>query len=202
MKPTRENLPALALLLTVLVVNALSLWPELSISRVDLNDNVLHYTLVERMVQAVERGENPLDCWSPEWSLGYPVLRTYQPLGHALVVLVYFALGKSVGLMTVFVWARFLSVVLLPLSFFAAARLMGLGRLTAAAAGLLAPLISTNFLYGVEYGSYTWAGSGLFPQAVGSHFLLIAFGLGFRSIRRGRHLALTGAVLGSPFWPT
>ena len=109
MKPSRENLPALALLLTVLVVNAVGLWPELSISRVDLNDNVLHFTLVERIVQAVERGENPLDCWSPEWSLGYPVLRTYQPLSHALVALVYFALGKSVGLMTIFVWARFLS---------------------------------------------------------------------------------------------
>ncbi len=81
------------------------------------------------MVQAVERGENPLDCWSGEWSLGYPVLRTYQPLAHALVALVYFALGKSVGLMTVFVWVRFLSVVLLPLSFFLAARLMGLGPL-------------------------------------------------------------------------
>src|ERR1035441_10798095 len=94
-------------------MSAAGLWPELSISRVDLNDNVFHFTLVERMVQAVEHGENPLDCWSPEWSLGYPVLRTYQPLAHTLVVLVYFALGKSVGLMTVFVWIRFLAVVLL-----------------------------------------------------------------------------------------
>src|SRR5580692_6978641 len=173
MSPSREHLTALALLLIVLIVNAAGLSPEISISRVDLNDNVLHFTLVERMVQAVERGENPLDCWSPEWTLGYPVSRTYQPLAHALVVLAYFALGKTAGLMTVFVWVRFLSVVLLPLSFFAAARLMGLRPLTAAAAAILAPLVSTNFLYGVEYGSYTWAGSGLFPQAVGSHFLLI-----------------------------
>src|SRR5260370_29508424 len=199
MKPSRENLPALALLLTVLVVNAVGLWPALSISRVDLNDNVLHFTLVERIVQAVERGENPLDCWSPEWSLGYPVLRTYQPLAHALVVLAYFALGKSVGLMTVFVWVRFLSVVLLPLSFFAAARLMGLRPLTAAAAAILAPLVSTNFLYGIEYGISTWAGSGLFPPAVAPHFPLIPLGLAFRSVRRGGHLALTGALLGLTF---
>ena len=114
-------------------------------------------------------------------------------------MLAYFALGKSVGLMTVFVWVRFLSVVLLPLSFFAAARLMGLRPLTAAAAALLAPLISTNFLYGIEYGSYTWAGSGLFPQAVGSHFLLITLGLAFSAIRRGKRLALTGALLGLTF---
>ena len=192
-------MPALALLLTVLLVNAVGLWPELSISRVDLNDNVLHFTLVERIVQAVQRGENPLDCWSPEWSLGYPVLRTYQPLSHLLVAFVYFALGKSVGLMTIFVWARFLSLVLLPLSFFAAARLMGLRPLTAAAAAILAPLVSTNFLYGIEYGSYTWAGSGLFPQSVAAHFLLITLGLAFRSVRRGSHLALTGALLGLTF---
>jgi hypothetical protein len=68
------------------------------------------------------------------------VLRTYQPLAHAVVALVYFALGKSVALMKVFVWVRFLSVVLLPLSFFAAARLMGLRPITAAAAAMLALL--------------------------------------------------------------
>ncbi len=199
MKPSREKLLALAILLAVLIVNAAGLWPEISISRIDLNDNVFHFTLVERMVQAIQNGENPLDCWSPEWTLGYPVLRTYQPLAHLLVALAYLALRKSAGLMTVFVWARFLSVALLPLSFFAAARLLGLPPLTAAAASILSPLISTNFLYGVEYGSFTWAGSGLFPQAIGTHFLLITLGLAFRAIRRGRHLVLTGALLGLTF---
>ena len=199
MKIYSENRLAAALLLAVLAVNAAGLWPELSISRADLNDNVFHFTLVERMVQAVEHGENPLDCWSPEWSLGYPVLRTYQPLAHALVVLAYFGLGKSVDLMTVFVWVRFLSVLLLPLTFFVAVRLMGLRPLVAAAAALLAPLVSTNFLYGIGYGSYTWAGSGLFPQAIGTHFLLITLGLAFRSIRRGGQVVLTGAMLGLTF---
>ena len=199
MKLTREDSLAVLLLLAVLIVNAIGLAPELSISRVDLNDNVYHFTLVERMVQAIDRGENPLDCWSPEWTLGFPVLRIYQPLAHLLVVLVYFAFGKTISLMTVFVWVRFLSQVLLPLSFFAAARLMGLPRLSAAAAAILAPMVSTNFLYGIEYGSYTWAGSGLFPQAVGSHFLLLSLGLAFRAIRRGRQIVLAGAVLGLTF---
>jgi uncharacterized membrane protein len=196
---SRENLAAIALLLAVVAINAFGLWPELTISRVDLNDNVFHYTLIERMVQAAEHGQNPLDCWSPEWSLGYPVLRTYQPLAHALVAILYLALGKSVGLMTLFVWVRFLSVVLLPASFFLAARMMGLRPLTSAAAAMLAPLISTNFLYGIEYGSFTWAGSGLFPQAVGTHFLLLTLGLAFYSIRQGKRIVLTGAVLGLTF---
>jgi uncharacterized membrane protein len=118
MKLTREDVLALALLCAVLAVNSVALWPELSISRVDLNDNVFHFSLIERMVQTVERGESPLDNWSSEWSLGYPVLRTYQPLAHALVVVLYFASGKAVDHMTIFVWVRFHSVVLLPLSFY------------------------------------------------------------------------------------
>ncbi|HEU5202489.1 MAG TPA: hypothetical protein VFT92_06800, partial [Nitrospira sp.] len=153
MNIARDRIAVLAFLASILAVNAIGLWPELSIGRVDLNDNVLHFTLIERVVQAVEQGENPLDNWSPEWTLGYPVLRTYQPLAHLLVAAVYFIAAKTVPLMTVFVWFRFLSVVLLPLSFFVAARRMQVGLFGAAATALLAPLVSTNFLYGVEYGS-------------------------------------------------
>src|SRR5579871_6583257 len=185
--------------LAIIFVSAPALWPDLSISRVDLNDNVFHFTLIEGMVHAFERGDNPLDFWSPEWSLGYPVLRTYQPLGHAIVAAVYFLLFKSVSLMTVFVWVRYLSVLLLPLTFFATARLLTLSPLTAAAAALLAPLISTQAMYGLEYGSYLWAGSGLFTQAVASHFALLSIGFGYNAIRRARSLAWTGVLLGLTF---
>src|SRR4029077_5625810 len=133
MKPARVSVAASLILLAVLAVNAFALRAELSVSRVDLKDNVLHFPLIERIVQAVERGENPLDVWSPEWSLGYPVLRTYQPLSHFLVAGVYFALGKSIPLMTVFVWIRFLSIALLPLSFFWMARRLTGSPLTASA---------------------------------------------------------------------
>lgn len=193
---TRERVLALSLLLTVLLVNGFGLRAELEVSRVDQNDNASHYPLIARMVQVVEHGGNPLDFLCPEWSLGYPMLRTYQPLAHSMVALAYFALGKAASVMTVFVWVRYLSVVLLPLSFFAAAWLMDLGPLTAAAAALLAPLVSTNLLYGIEYESYVWAGWGLFPQSVACHFLLWTLGLAFRAIHKGRPLTLTGALLG------
>src|SRR5947208_1426390 len=110
MNASRESILSVALLSTVLLANGLALWPETSISRIDLNDNVFHYNLIGRIVQAVEGGENPLDCWSAEWAFGFPVLRVYQPLSHLLVAGAYFALGKSVSLMTVFVWARFVSL--------------------------------------------------------------------------------------------
>ena len=195
MRPLRESTFAVAVLCLVLAVNGAAMWPELSISRVDLNDNVFHFTLTERVVQAVERGQNPLEQWSPEWSLGYPVLRTYQPLAHILVAAVYFALGKAISLGTVFVWMRFLSVVLLPLSFFYAARRLTLSPLAAAAAAMLAPLVSTNFLYGMEYGSFTWAGSGLFPQAIATHPLLLALATAWTAVGEGKRLTLAGILV-------
>ena len=73
---------ARALVAAVVLTQAVALWHELEISRVDRNDNVLHYTLIERMTDALRAGQNPLDLWVPEWSLGYPVTRTYQPLGQ------------------------------------------------------------------------------------------------------------------------
>lgn len=48
-------------------------------------------------------------------------------------------------------------------------------------------------------GSFTWAGSGLFPQAVATHLLLITLGLAFQAVRRGRYVVVTGAMLGLTF---
>jgi hypothetical protein len=199
MKPNREKLTALGILLAVLVLNGWALRAELHTGGVDLNDNVAHFRLAADMAGVLGRGGNPLDFWSPEWSLGFPQVRVYQPLAHLLVVLGYYALGKSVSLLTVFVWIRYLSVVLLPLSFFAMARWCQLPPLTAAAAACVAPLISTPQLYGLEYESYVWAGFGLYPQAVATHFLLLALGCGFRALRRGGSATLAGLMLGVAF---
>src|SRR4051794_22771539 len=89
-------------LLAVLAMNTAALWPDLAASRVDLNDNVSHFGMVHRIVEAVEHGGNPLDAWSPEWAFGYPMVRVYQTLPHLIVAGVYFALFKSVPLLTVF----------------------------------------------------------------------------------------------------
>ncbi len=194
-----ERRTALCLLAAILIVNAIGLAPELTISRVDLNDNAFHYPLIADMVRQMERGANPLDWWASEWSMGYPVLRTYQPLGHLIVALSYFAVFKTVSLMTVFVWVRFLSVLLLPLTFFVTARLLSLSWLTSAAAAILAPLISSAGLFGLEYGSYLWAGSGLFTQAIAQHFFLLTLGFGYRALRRGSGLAIAGIFLGLTF---
>ena len=172
------------------------MWPDLAASRVDLNDNVSHFAMIERIVDTIARGGNPLDAWSPEWTFGFPMLRDYQTLAHLLVAAVYLALGKTVSLMTVFCWTRFLAVVLLPLSFYAAARLTELGRPAALSAAVMTPLIASNGLFGLEYGSYVWAGNGLFPQSVAAHLFLLTLGFGWRALRRGKGCTLAGVMLG------
>src|SRR5262249_31377095 len=121
------------------------------------------------------------------------------PLAHFLVGAAYFASGKLVSLMTLFIWARFLAVVLLPLSFYAAGRLLELPRPAALAAAVIAPLISSSGLYVLEYGSYVWAGNGLFPQSVAAHLFVLSLGFGFRALRRGSGQTVAGIMLGLTF---
>src|SRR5262249_38709353 len=88
------------------------------------------------------------------------------------------------------------AVVLLPAGFFAAALLLELPPITAAASAALAPLISTDGWYGLDYSSYLTLGRGLFPQSVGAVLLLLAIGCGDRAVRRGRDGVLAGMLLG------
>src|SRR5690348_11976545 len=125
-----KRLPLL-ILLAITLFNAIAIWPDLRMGDLSNGDTVSHLELIRGMTDALEHGRNPLDFWSPWSAFGYPEIRTYQPLAHALVVLVYFALGKSVSIVTVFSWVQYLMIVLLPASFFAAAALIGLSPLTA-----------------------------------------------------------------------
>src|SRR5437016_4922806 len=103
-----ERRLALVLLCLVLVINAVGLSAELRVGRLMANDSNLHLSLLKGMVLAVENGENPLDFWSPGVSFGSAPIRTYQPLAHVATTLVYFLLGKTVSLVTVFGWMRYL----------------------------------------------------------------------------------------------
>ncbi len=191
----RQRLPLL-ILAAVLLFNAIVLWPDLDLTRLTNNDDVSHFTLTQGMVEAVEHGRNPLDFWSPEGVFGYPEIRTYQPLAHAVVAALYFALGKTVSLMTVYSWVHYLAIVLLPASFFAMALLIGFAPLTAAAVAVLSPLIANNALFGLDYHSFVWRGFGLFPQVVAANLLLLSIGFGYRAVREGRRVVLTGVLLG------
>ncbi len=181
-----------AALALILILNAACLAPELA-SVPDLNDNVLHLTLINGMVHAVEQGNSPATFWTPEIGLGQNIIRLYQPGAHLIVTAVYFALFKCFSVWTVFLWIRFLSLALMPLTFWFAGRLLGLPPAAQLAAAVLCCLVSGD-AFGIDYGSYVWAGHGLFPQAVATHFLLLAIGLAWRSMHEKERWIRPGAA--------
>ena len=195
----REQWTARAIVAAVLALNAIVLAPEIDIGRVDLNDTVFHYTVIDHLVQRVRHGQTPLDFWMPEWSFGYPVVRDYQPLGHWLVAAAHFATGQQFPLDALFSFIRYLLLAAFPLSVFAGCRAASIRPLTAAAAALLSPLIASPNLYGIEYGSYVWRGNGLYTQLVATHFFAIAIGVGCNAIRNGRRVTAAALLLALTF---
>jgi hypothetical protein len=191
-----EKRLSLAILLLVILVQAVVLAPELVTAAYRTNDSVSHFALIKGMVDAIGRGQSPLDFWSAETSLGLPLSRWYQPLSHLIVVGCYFALGKSVGLMTIFLWAKYLSMVLLPVSFYLCARWLEFAPLEAAAAALLAPLVGGPGPGQLGMELRSWLGFGAYPQAVGGNLLLLSIGMSYRAIRRGTGQVVAGALAG------
>jgi len=169
------------------VVLVVALRDELIIGRVPLNDHCLHIPLAERVADAMANGENPLDCYVAQWSLGHPIPRTYQPLPALAVAATLQATGRSVDVATIFLAFELLLLFAWPLSMYAGARLLGIPRWTACAVAGLAPLVTTNLLFGLELGSYIWRGSGLNTQLWAQTVLPLAVGCGARALRgRGR----------------
>jgi len=191
-----EKRLSLATVLLIVLAQALVTWPEIYTASNRNTDSVNHYNMTRHMVDAVEHGGNPLDFWSPEISLGVPMVRTYQPLAHMLVAGAYFALGKTVPLITVLAWARFLFALILPLSFYACMLMLEFSPLTAAAGALLLPMIDGPGQGGMGLDIRTWVSFGIYPQEVATKLLLLSIGLCYRAIRYGKRIALAGAVLG------
>ncbi|HKA01507.1 MAG TPA: hypothetical protein VKE70_33575, partial [Candidatus Solibacter sp.] len=191
-----EKRVSLAIVALVVVAQAIVIAPELTIASYRNTDAVSHYALIHGMVDAAEHGGNPLDFWSAETSLGVPLARLYQPFAHVMVAALYFCLGKSVALWTLFLWAKYVSVVVLPVSFYIAARWLDLDRATAAAVALLMPLIAGPGTGQLGIDLRSWLGFGLYPQAVGASLLLLSLGLSYRALRTGKYVAAAGALIG------
>src|SRR5206468_2457060 len=61
--------------------------------------------------------------------------------------------------------------------------------------GLVAPLVSTNALYGLDDVSYVWYGYGLYTQLWGMVLLPLAIAYGYTAIRDGRGYAWAVVLL-------
>lgn len=196
---TDERWTARAIVALVVIVNAAALAPEIDIGRVNLNDSVFHFTIVDRLVQQIGAGRSPLEFWMPEWTFGYPVMRGYQPLGHWLVAAAHFGTFAQFPLDALFSFVRWALLALFPLSAYAACRWLPMPPLTAAAVAMLSPLVASPNLYGLEYGSYVWRGNGLYTQLIAMHLFVLAIGAGCRAIRQGRTVWAAGLLLALTF---
>jgi uncharacterized membrane protein len=188
--PDAERWLGPLLLACAVAWSAVGTAPELWIGRVPVNDLVFHRAAAERLGTSLAAGEPFLEPWVSEWSLGYPVWRTYQPLGHLVGALVLWLARPLADPATAFAALLYLLVATFPLSVYAGARLLGLSR---SAAGLAALLVFASSStgdpgrYGLGYGSVLWRGSGLYTQIVALHLLALALGATARALdTRGR----------------
>jgi hypothetical protein len=189
---------SLALVCLPVLFNLFCLYPEISISHWSLNDDVLHFAASHRMSQALTSGENPVDSWLGACCMGYPFWRYYQPVPHLVTAVAFRVTGPWLEPRSVFLLINYLLLSFFPLSLYALARSLGLGRLASGAAAALSVLPSgaEEFgRFGISYGSYVWRGSGLTTQLWGLAAGLPALAYFLRAIRRGRGLVLAGALM-------
>ena len=183
---TQETLITGLILLFAVTFNLAALYPEVSIKAPMLNDGVLHFLALERIVTAWESGKPAIDLWLPTIGLGYPLFHHYQHLPYVVQTALYRLLPDTVSLIDLFRWTNYLLLSFFPLSIYWSMRRFGFARLIAAMSGLVASLLATNGLYGFDFSSYLWSGYGLYTQLWGMFFLPPALAAGTSYLRSGR----------------
>jgi hypothetical protein len=168
-----------------LLFNAVALWPEVREAVPSVNDDAVHYLLIQRASEALERGENPVDHWVADLELGFPEFLYYQHLPHLTVVLLHRLLLKSVSLLTLFNLVRYLLLVGFPLTVFWSLRRMGFSAVAASAAAAASTLIFSPG-YGIEFNSYVWRGLGMYTQLWAIHLALLSVACLHTVLYRGR----------------
>ncbi len=183
------------LLAAAILFNLIVLFPEVGLDTPHLNDAVLHAALVERAADALSRGEDPTDPWIPYFSEGYPLLHHYQHLPHVVSALLLKPLGGDAPVGRLIDWITYLLLSTFPLSIYWAGRRLGFRALPSAFAGVLASLLATDGLYGMDWASYVWRGYGLYTQLWGMWLLPPALAGLYVTLRDGRAYAGTAALL-------
>ena len=182
----RERAIAYGILIIAIAFSAVSLLPEGTIHVPPLNDNVLHLLAAKQTASAWSDGKNPTDPWLPQISFGFPLAHHYQHLEYLPVAGLHLLFQRALSIDAIVAWSTILLLSLFPLSVYYAMRQFGFGYLTAAFAGMAAPLVATNGLYGIDFGSYVWRGYGLYTQLWGMFLLPLALAAGYRLLRAGK----------------
>src|ERR1700740_26705 len=116
----------LLLLAVALLFNAILLAPELRIERVPVNDLPFHIGAAQVLGHSIAHGEPFMDPWVSQWSLGFPLWRVYQPLPHLVAAAVMAICSPFASPISSFAAFYYLLLVLVPVSTYLGARLLGL----------------------------------------------------------------------------
>lgn len=150
-----------------------------------LNDSAVHEEMVRFALVKLEAGHLPFDSWFPFLNLGSPQYLHYQSLGAILTAVA----AAAVGVGRAFTWSTWLLVCCWPACVYASARLFGLSRAAACAAGMLSPFISSFTGVGYEQASYLSSGFGLWSQLWAMWTLPLAWALSWRAVDERRFVA-------------
>ncbi|MGE0135179.1 MAG: YfhO family protein [Dehalococcoidia bacterium] len=191
----RERAVCVGLVAFAVLFNAVFLLPELTSRPADLNDNVFHYLNLQRANEAVRGLDDPTEPWLSEIALGYPVFHYYQHLPYVVPAAVHVI--TSLPLEWLFHVINYVLLCLFPVSIYWSMRRFEFARPEAALAALTASLISTDGLFGFDFGSYVWAGYGLYTQLWGMLLLPPALALSYQVVRTGRGYLWAVLLLGA-----
>ncbi len=149
------------------------------------DDSALHEQMVRSATALLRAGHDPLTSWFPYLGLGSPQFLHYQSTPAILTGLAGLAAGPD----TTFRWSLYLLWCLWPVAIYASARVFGLGRVAAAGAAVVAPLLHSVPGIGYEQNAYVWAGFGVWTQLWASWALPFAWALSWRAAADRRFIA-------------
>lgn len=155
-------------------------------AKVDPNDNTFQFALVERTNQIYDFAQQNcsgifkpfctlsylVDHWVPNWAEGYNLPYYYSHVPQVAIVISFRLIAwlstllhqEPVNLFRYYHGIIYLLLSLFPLSVFLALRIISLPWLIAGTGAILASLLSTDGLYGLDPTSFLWRGYGLSSQ--------------------------------------
>ncbi len=188
--PNLENVLVLIALFAVIAISLCQLYPQVASRVPTLNDNVLHAGALGQTIVALATGQDSTDPWIANIALGYPLFHYYQHLPYLLPAVLslplVLILRLSLSPADLLNGISFLLLSLFPLSIYWAMRRFGFARLPSALAALVAPLLATNGLYGLDDASYLWRGVGLYTQLWGMVLLPPTLAQSYVTLTTGR----------------
>ena len=181
------------LLALIVIFNAYIYRQEVNI-RPEVNDNNFQYALVDdakNLWQQILAGKlSPfylVDSFNNRWDEGLALSDYYSHFPQAVIGLA--GIVTHVDAHTLFLWVKYLMLILLPVMFFAGAKIIGMADLAALLSAFFSQAIFTNGFYGIDSTNFLWRGWGLSSQLLALFFLPVALGYGYQYLTNKKHLA-------------